>query len=1136
MANETGTLEGIAIALSRLMQPLSERLTAGQIRVLFAELGLQFPPALETVGPFMDAAQSVVAAVNELPGLTVALVEAIEDEDIGEIVSKSVELIDVVRTVITGIDTLATALQNAGASTGLPASEVAAFAAELPQRLLEYLVARNLEVIPGAAEALEFIGLLERTDENVGSTDPTKPPYVRRVIHLDQLVAFLESPLDHLETLYGWGSSSFNGQTLLEKIAHILARAGVPVILDTTVSPPVLDVYFVEVQANTTVNPRGLSIRIAESFTFDKNVVFEEDDYKLEAGFDSELTVGTEIIIQPNDKVTVIPPSGEFRGDAFVKFTGGSETGDPYIIFGQPGASRIEARQFVVRVGAGIAWLTDHGEGEFEILGEIRKGKIFIGMEGADGFLATLLSGLKVESDFDLGVGFSTKDGIFFVGSSTLDIQVPIHVSLGPIEITALTITVGLGAGGFPLGLAVDLKAMLGPLQAVIEQIGLEATLSLPPGGNGNVGPVDFTLGFKPPKGAGLSLDVGVVRGGGYLFFDPENGEYAGALELALAEIVTVTAIGLITTKMPDGSQGFSLLLIITAEFGTGIQLGFGFTLLAVGGLLGLNRTMRLDALAEGVRTGALESVMFPTDVIANAPRIISDLKNFFPPEEGKFLIGPMVKIGWGTPTLVSISMGIIIEIPGNIAIVGILKVALPAEEAPLIVLQVNFIGAIEFDKSRIWFFASLFESRVLFITIEGEMGLLVAFGDDANFVVSVGGFHPRFNPPPLPFPTPKRIAVSILNESYGRIRVEGYFAVTSNSVQFGAKAELFFGFSEFKIEGHIGFDVLIQFSPFYFIAEISASVSLKAFGVGLFSIRLRFSLEGPTPYRARGSGSISLLFFEISADFDITWGDAQDTSLPPIPVIPLLKAELEKPANWRALLPPENSLLVALRKLEATEDDELVLHPVGTLQVSQKLLPLDLDVDKFGSQTISDAKRFTIDVVAGGLDKVRDAEDQFAIAQYQTMEDGDKLSRPAFQTQHSGVDLSVAGEQLRSSRAVKRIIRYEEIIIDNNYLRFVQRFVVDISGLFAHFLNGASVKQSPLSKAYKSKFKPYADAIVAHDEGFTVAFQENNQAVSSQATFTSEAAARDFMSQLVSSDPSMADAVHVIPQFEVTS
>ncbi len=1134
MANETGTLESIALSLARLLEPLSERLTAGQIRVLFAELGLQFPPALESVGPFMDAAHSVGVAVEELPPLIQALIEAIEDEDVGEIVSQSVALIDVVRRVITGIDTIATTLQNAGAATGVPASEVAAFAADLPERLLEYLVARNLEVLPGAAEALEFIGMLERTDENVGSADPIHPPYVRRVIHIDQLVEFIESPLDHLETLYGWGSASFNGQTLLERVAEILGRAGIPAILDTTVSPPVLDVYFVEVQANTAVNPRGLSIRIAESFTFEQDVVFQEDDYKLEAGFDSEVQVGTEIIIQPNDQVTVIPPSGQFKGDAFVKFTGGSETGDPYIILGQPGASRMEARQFVVRVGAGIAWLTDHGEGEFSILGEIKKGKIFIGMEGADGFLATILSGLKVESDFDIGVGFSTKEGIFFVGSSTLDIQVPLHVSLGPIDLTALTISVGLDAGGFPIGLAVDMKAMLGPLQAVIEQIGLEATLSLPPGGDGNIGPVDFAIGFKPPKGAGLSLDVGVVKGGGYLFFDPDNGEYAGALELSLAEIVTVTAIGLITTKMQDGSQGFSLLLIITAEFGTGIQLGFGFTLLAVGGLLGLNRTMRLDALAEGVRTGALESVMFPTDVIANAPRIISDLKTFFPPEEGKFLIGPMVKIGWGTPTLVSISMGIIIEIPGNIAIVGILKVALPAEEAALIVLQVNFIGAIEFDKQRIWFFAAMFESRVLYVTIEGEMGLLVAFGDDANFVVSVGGFHPRFNPPPLPFPTPKRIAVSILNQSMARIRVEGYFAVTSNTVQFGAKAELYFGFSAFKIEGHIGFDVLIQFSPFYFIAEISASVSLKAFGVGLFSIRLRFSLEGPTPYRARGSGSISLLFFEISADFDITWGDSQDTSLPPIAVVPLLKAELEKPANWRALLPPENSLLVALRKLEETESEDLVLHPVGTLQVSQKLVPLDLDVDKFGSQTISDAKRFTIDVGAGGLDKVRDAEDQFAVAQFQSMDDGNKLSRPAFQKQHSGLDLSVAGEQLRSSRAVKRTIRYEEIIIDNNYLRFVRRFVVDISGLFAHFLKGASISQSPLSKAYKSKLKPYEDAIATHEEAYTVAFQENNQAVSAQVVFNSEAQARDYMHQMIGTDPAMADAVHVIPQFEV--
>src|SRR6185436_3089306 len=117
----------------------------------------------------------------------------------------------------------------------------------------------------------------------------------------------------------------------------------------------------------------------------------------------------------------------------------------------------------------------------------------------------------------------------------------------------------------------------------------------------------------------------------------------------------------LITTKMPDGSKGFSMLIIISAEFNPAFQLGYGFTLIGVGGLLGLNRTVLLQPLRDGVRTGAVNSIMFPQNVVQNAPRIISDLKAIFPPYEGKFLIGPMGKIGWGTPTLVSLSLGLII-------------------------------------------------------------------------------------------------------------------------------------------------------------------------------------------------------------------------------------------------------------------------------------------------------------------------------------------------------------------------------------------------------------------------------------------------------------------------------------------
>ncbi len=162
-------------------------------------------------------------------------------------------------------------------------------------------------------------------------------------------------------------------------------------------------------------------------------------------------------------------------------------------------------------------------------------------------------------------------------------------------------------------------------------------------------------------------------------------------------------------------------------------------------------------------------------------------------------------------------------------------------------------------------------------------MGVLVAWGDDSNFVVSVGGFHPQFNPPPLPFPVPKRVALNILNESWGKIRVEGYFAVTSNTAQFGCKAELMFGFSEFKIEGHLAFDALFQFNPFYFIIEISGKVSLKVFGAGLFTISIQLSLEGTSPWRAKGYGKIKILFITFKARFNESWGDAENTELPPI-------------------------------------------------------------------------------------------------------------------------------------------------------------------------------------------------------------------------------------------------------------
>src|SRR5207244_11739493 len=93
-----------------------------------------------------------------------------------------------------------------------------------------------------------------------------------------------------------------------------------------------------------------------------------------------------------------------------------------------------------------------------------------------------------------------------------------------------------------------------------------------------------LAVGFKPPTGIGFSLDAGPVKGGGLVSIDEPAHQYIGILYLDIASVVTVTVVGILTTRMPDGSDGYSPLLLATAEFRP-IQLGYGFALTGLGGL-----------------------------------------------------------------------------------------------------------------------------------------------------------------------------------------------------------------------------------------------------------------------------------------------------------------------------------------------------------------------------------------------------------------------------------------------------------------------------------------------------------------------------------------------------------------------
>lgn len=459
------------------------------------------------------------------------------------------------------------------------------------------------------------------------------------------------------------------------------------------------------------------------------------------------------------------------------------------------------------------------------------------------------------------------------------------------------------------------------------------------------------------------------------------------------------------------------------------------------------------------------------------------------------------------------------------------LRLNLPTPDAPLIVLQVVFAGAIEFDKKRLFFFASLFESRILFITLEGDMGLLLGWGDDPAFVFTVGGFHPRFTPPPLPFPSPRRLALSILDEDAAMVRIDAYFAVTSNTVQVGAHAELRFGFDSFGIQGHFGFDALFQFSPFYFVIEASVWLGLRVLGFDLLSVHVDLGLEGPTPWHAYGTGHLAILFFDISADFDVTWSDSADTTLPPIAVVPLLVAELEKRENWTAALPARSRLSVSLRRGEAGAD--LVLHPLGTLRFTQRALPLNLTLDKIGSQRPSDANRFELHVSGGNFEKRGEVREKFALAQFQDMSDAEKLSRPSFETAVGGLDVK-AGSDLSVDHVARRVVRYEEVIVDSEYKRH-QRKAKPYVALFVHELESSVVGKNQLSQAARLLLDPFAgDTVQVLGERFSIVGTDTNRLHAAAALeFESVAEAREHLGQLLRAKPGLSGKLQVIPVSE---
>lgn len=655
------------------------------------------------------------------------------------------------------------------------------------------------------------------------------------------------------------------------------------------------------------------------------------------------------------------------------------------------------------------------------------------------------------EAPAGTGSGSGSGSGGFATGFPPLSsapkpdlaLRLQIPIGKGFIAVDLDQVTLGMAPSSDPASptveaeASVSLTANLGPVAVKIERIGLQTRLAFPDKGGGNLGFADISLGFKAPSGAGIAIDSPFVSGGGFLAFDSEHGQYAGAIQLTVRNFATLTAIGLVTTKLPDGSKGFSFVIMITAQGFQPIQLGLGFTLTGIGGLLAINRTCNEEYLRDGIRSNALSNILFPKDVVKNAPAILGTLSNAFPMLEGSYLFGPALQICWGTPAVLTMNLGLVLELGKRhrLLILGVVSAIMPTEKHDLLRLQMNAFGVIDFDQSSISLDAVLFDSRLVGkFPITGAMALRLNWGSAPIFALSIGGFHPAFKPPPA-LPALERLAISFANSDDFRLRLEGYFAITSNTVQFGANLDLYAAVAGFGIEGHVGFDVLIQFDPFSFLADLHASVQIKRGTHNLLKAQIQGELSGPRPLHVRGEVSFEILWCDFTKSFDKTL-IAGDPPPAPAPVVVLsqLQAALRDVRNWNGQLADQNRRMVTLR--EPADGSAIPLHPLGKLSVKQNVVPLNLEISRFGNATPADARLFEIKrVTLNGSDAGFDPlQDFFAPAQFLELNDEHKLTAPSFENMNAGVSFKLDSFTFTSNAGdiLEDAIEYESVIIED--------------------------------------------------------------------------------------------------------
>ncbi|WP_322111515.1 DUF6603 domain-containing protein, partial [Streptomyces shenzhenensis] len=391
-------------------------------------------------------------------------------------------------------------------------------------------------------------------------------------------------------------------------------------------------------------------------------------------------------------------------------------------------------------------------------------------------------------------------------------------------------------------------------------------------------------------RGLGVSYSSGEVEISGAFLADTftyqgrELPSYSGKAVLR-TKTFSLGALGSYA-RLPEGPSLFVYAFLDypiggpPVFFVEGLAAGFGYNRRFIAPDVAAVATFPLVAEAAGTQ----------------APGALADelraLRDYLPPSPGDFFLALGVHFSSfrmiDSVLLLSVGFGHRFEID----LLGLSTLVLPSPDAveagatPLAQVQLALRATFVPDDGYFALRAQLTENSYLLsrdCRLTGGFAFQVWFGEDhhGDFVLSVGGYHPRF-PVPAHYPAVPRLGFTW--QVTGQLAMKGsaYFALTPSALMAGGSFSATWQDGSLKAWFSASMDFLIGWSPYHyqadFWASIGASYTFSFFGTHTVSAQVgaQVSLWGPE-FSGRAAIDIGI------CSFDLAFGAADPAGPRPI-------------------------------------------------------------------------------------------------------------------------------------------------------------------------------------------------------------------------------------------------------------